>query len=302
MFQEKKLQARCQAAVGVILFLAIVVFVITACAPSRTTVTPSPISSPTQSQPPKTSTPFATSTLRPTMTIATTATSDILTTLVTQYNVPLVCLSTAYLESRNQEWIATDCKLFQELVISSKAPTNKFTIPYQEIYNEDPNTFSIIPLSWSSDSQYFYFTTRCCTLENNLNEYGSLYEFDTDKNTWKILVRADEDPYYFFSENGERYISFNNHIQSEGNGYQIYLEIGMAELSTRTNKRFVLQNYEIKRFEKEQVYVWSKDGNKFALIIGRLNRSGTVDVVVVVDFIKNSIERFENANINDVLN
>jgi len=276
---------------------------LTACASQKIVPTASPISTPTQKQPLETNTPTPTATPRPTMTIAPTSTFDKITELASNFDIPGVCLFT-YFESGDQNWIGADCNLFREMIIAEKAPGNKFTIPYQEIDNEAPDYFSVRPLSWSSDNRYFYFTTRCCEYDDSSNSNGSLYQFDIEKETWNILVRAVYEPFYFFSHDGEQYV-FLNHYLSESTGLPEHLEIGMVNIRLNENKRVVFRNIWGPIYDKP-MYAWSEDGDKFAIILDRLTSLGehtieSEDILLKISFTKMDMELVEEFDRDNLL-
>jgi len=294
MLLKKKLQKNNQTAFQIFLLIGIMVTFITACSTPSIEVTVSPTNVPIQAQQLETSTPLPTWTPRPTNTIAPTPTLDNISVLASEFDISSLCLFN-YLISRDQNWIGADCNLSKEFVITGKLNKNKTTIPYQELYDGDLNYFSIRPISWSSDDRYLYFTTRCCNNDDTYNSNGSLYQYDMENKSWDILVHAVNEPIYFFSDDGERYISFNQFPE-------FTIQIDMAEISTKRNKRVVLKWHEV----YDPVFKWSKSGNKFAIVIDKLiSRSEHTgewkDVLLIIDFTRMEMELIEEFNRNNLL-
>jgi hypothetical protein len=246
----------------------IAIFVI-ACSP-EISFTPTINILPTQTQLSRTVTPISSKTPgpsltpRPTSTITATPTIDRITALASEFNVPAVCLIT-YLVSNDQNWIAAHCPLSKELIIANKSTGKKIILPYQEIEKEVPTYFAILPLSWSSDNRYLYFTTRCCNYFLSDSSNGSLYRFDIERESWSILVHAVYEPFYFFSDDGERYV-YLNHYPLESSGYPEELEIGMVDFLSNKSKRVVLKYYWGPLYETPE-YTWSSNGDEFSIIL-----------------------------------
>ena len=203
----------------------------------------------------------------------------------------------AYQVSKDGNWIGADCNTFHELIISQKGTNNKIAIPYQEILGKNPIAITVKPLSWSSDSRYFYFTTAtvCCSVYNQHEGNGALYQYDTKLNFWSILINASYEPYYFFSDDGERFVyikQFNN--PDDG------IEIGMVEILTKESRRIVLKGYMV---GKPEEYVWSRNKDRFAIILWELQfRNGTPgNVLLRIDFKKLDMEIIEEFNWNNLL-
>lgn len=293
MLPKKSLQICWQTGV-----LIIAVFV-GACIAREVSVTPSSNSVPTSTQTSKTNTPVLTQTLKATPTVTITATIDMITALASEFDIPAACLfSDTYLVSRDQNWIGTDCNVFKELIINRKGAKNKTVIPYQDILDKDSNVFTVTPLSWSSDNRYFYFTTStvCCSAYNRYEGNGALYQYDAEKNNWGVLINAEyegsEQPYYFFSEDGERYVYVNQF-------YEFNMEIGMVEILTKKTKRVTLKGFVIDSPE----YAWSSNMDKFAIVLWELQfRDGMPgNVLLKIDFKKMDMELVEEFNRADLL-
>jgi len=296
MPRKNKIQARRRVIFYVVCFLAILTTTFSACA-SQTAV-PTQVSTkniPTQ-RPLETSTLFPTFTPQPTMTIAPTPTLDNITALASEFDMPAVCLF-KYQISKDRNWIGADCNTSHELIIVQKGIGEKIVMPYQDILDKNPVAFTIKPLSWSSDSRYFYFTTAtvCCSVYNQHEGNGALYQYDTEKNSWVILVNASYEPYYFFSDDGERFIYIN---QSNNLSYEI--EIGMVEILTKESKRVVLRGYTINDPEE---YMWSRNADRFAIVLWELqSRNGTPGIVLLkIDFKEMDMEFVEEFNWNNLL-
>lgn len=256
-----------------------------ACTSQEASIPPSPGSFPTSTQIPKISTLTPTQTLIPTSTITATPTIDVVTALASEFDIPPVCLFTnTYLVSKDGNWIAVDCKLNRELIVANKSTGSRTVIPFLELDNEAPDYFSTHPLSWSSDNQYFYFTTRCCEPYEASNRNGSLYRFDTEKETWDIFIHAVYDPYYYFSDSGDRLVYFNHHPFENTVSWIQYLEIGMIEISSGKNKRVVLTEYYM---TQDSSYIWSKS-DEFTIIVNHriLSEMRSEEVALKVDFNK----------------
>jgi len=277
-----------------IIFICVVTLLLIACTPQETSVTPFQQSSPTSTQIQKTHTPTPIQTPRPTFTLTATPTVNTVTELASEFDVPAVCLF-AYQVSKDKNWIGADCNISHELIITQKDAKNKTTIPYQDILDKDPNAFRIKPLSWSSDSRYFYFTTTvCCSNYSQREDDGALYQYDTKNTIWDILVNASYKPYYFFSDDGKRFA----YIKQYNNPYD-EIEVGMVEILTKKNKRIVLKGY----LTEGKEYEWSKNMDKFAIVIWELQfRNGTPgNVLLIFDFKKMDMEIVEKYNWNNLL-
>jgi len=185
-----------------------------------------------------------------------------------------------------------------------KSSGRKIVLPYQGIDEEAPSQFSTHPLSWSSDNQYFYFTTRCCEYEDIYNNNGSLYQFDIRKEAWSVVVHAAYEPFYFFSHEGERYV-FLNHYPSDSSGLPEHLEIGMVNVLSKENKRVVFRYVWGPLYDKP-IYTWSEKSDKFAIILHRLTTLSehTIEsdkVLLKVDFAKMNMELAEEFDITNLL-
>ena len=259
--------------------LGIVAIFIVACS-SEISVTPTFNVPPTQTQLPKTVTPTFSETPRPTLTITPTATMDKIAALASEFNVPGVCLFN-YRVSNDRNWIGGDCSLYKELIIANRSSEKKIILPYQEIEKEASTHFSTRPLSWSSDNRYLYFTTRCCEYDDSSNSNGSLYRFDSEKESWDILVHAVDEPFYFFSDDGEHYV-YLNHYPRE------HLEIGMVAVLSNKSKRLVLQYYRGPLNETPE-YTWSSNGDEFSIVLQKVvtispHTISTEEVRLNIDF------------------
>lgn len=262
---------------------------------------PSPKESPTNI--PTTMLPSATNTLRPTTTPRPTPLSTVTPkpntapAYAVEFNVPRSCLS-FYTISSDQDWIAGDCQLYGELILSNKTSGKQIQIRYKDIDPGFPENFSMRPLSWASDNRYLYFTTRCCNPDDRDNSNGALYRFDIDEHTWSMLIRAVYKPFYFFSPDGEKYV-YLNHYSAEGAIYPEHLEIGMVDVPLNKNKRIVLQNY-IGPIESRPEIKWSKSGNKFAVILNSVIYEGDstwLDPgILIVDFNRWEMELHDDIN------
>lgn len=249
--------------------LGFIAMIVIACN-SGTSVTPPINILPTQSQLSKTVTPIFSKTPspsitpRPTSTITTSPTVDRITALASEFKVPAVCLF-IYLVSNDENWIAADCPLSKELIIANKSTGKKIILSYQKIEREIPTYFAIFPLSWSGDNRYLYFTTRCCNYYLSDSSNGSLYRFDIEEESWNILVHAVYEPFYFFSDNGERYV-YLNHYPLESSGYPEELEIGMVDVLSNKTKRLVLKYYWGPLYETPE-YSWSSNDDEFSIVL-----------------------------------
>jgi hypothetical protein len=293
MTPKKKLQNHWQISILIAtVFLA-------ACTSQMVKVVPSPNRFPTSTQVIKTSMPIPTQTLRPTATITATPTIDIIAALASEFDVPPICLfSDRYLISKDQNWIGADCKLNREVIITNKSTRDKITIPFLELDSENASCFSIRPLRWSNDNQYFYFTGRCYEQYGG-NEMGSLYQVDINNKAWNILIHADHYPYYYFSEDGDQLVYVNQHIS--GNAFESSIEIGMVDISLGKNKRLVLSDY-FYNIETPADHAWSKSSDKFAIILNNsiLNEMRAEEVALIVNFNKMDmwlVEDFSGINL-----
>jgi len=232
-------------------------------------------------------TPNPSLTPRPTSTITATPTIDKITVLVSEFNVPAVCLFT-YLVSDDQNWIGTNCSLSKELIIANKLAEKKFILQYQEFEKNVPANFSIRPLSWSSDNRYLYFTTRCCDYDDSYNSNGSLYRFDIEKESWGIVVNAIYKPFYFFSDDGERYVYLNHHPLEDENGFE-ELEIGMVDILSNNSKRVVLKYYW--GYDTPE-YMWSSDGKQFSIVLHKITaiHYSTIDITTETKEVRLNID------------
>ena len=274
-----------------------------ACASQSIPVTVSPTSFQSQIKPSKTSTPLPTTTPRPSITATAIPTTDEITLLASEFDVPAVCLFN-YQVSKDRSWIGADCKLFRELITVEKSSGSKIVLPYQEIDEKAPSQFSTRPLGWSSDNQYFYFTTRCCEHEDNFNSNGPLYQFDIEKEVWNIVVHAVYEPFYFFSPDGERYV-FLNHYLSDSSGLPEHLEIGMVDILSNENKRVVFRYIWGPLYDKP-VYAWSENSDTFAIVLHRLITASehTIEsekLLLRARFTKMDMELIEDFAINNLL-
>ena len=293
MSSKKKSRAGEQIATYFVLAGMAVLF-LAACEHQTVLSTPTPTVTLIQRSPSQTSTPYPTTTPRPTATFSPTPTLNSLASLSVEFNIPEICLFN-YLVSRDENWIAADCNLERELIIIEKLSGTRIAIPYQEIYNGDSSLAMSRPLMWSSDNRFLYFTTvyRDGEYDFTFDDTGSLYQFDTENRTWSILVHAIYRPYYFFSEDGERYVYFNH------NNYYTELEVGMVEILTKKSKRVVLKGYMISDLE----YEWSRNMNTFAIVLWELQfRNGTPgNVLLKIDFKKMDMEIIEEFDRNNLL-
>jgi len=228
------------------------------------------------------------------MTIAPTPTLDNIAALASEFDISSLCLFN-YLISRDQNWIGADCKLSTEFIIVGKPNRSKIAIQYQELYDGELSRFSVRPLSWSSDNRYLYFTTRCCVYEDIYNSNGSLYQFDIEKEIWNILVHAVYEPYYFFSDDGERFVYIN-----QSNNFYDDTEIGMVEILTKKSKRVVIRGYTV---DNPEEYAWSRNKDRFAIVLWELQfRNGTPgNVLLKIDFKKMEMEIIEEFDRNNLL-
>ena len=243
----------------------------------------------------ETNTPYPTTTPRPTVTDFSVSTPDKLANLASEFDIPTVCLFTnTYLISRDQNWLGTDCKLNREMMVINKLSGDRFIAPYYKIEEDAPENFSIHPLSWSRDDLYLYFTTRCCSYDDMYNDNGPLYRYNTQNKAVDIVLRGSSQSLYFFSKDGERYVYINQYPE-------FTLEFGMAEIFTQKNKRVVLQGYMI----TNDIFQWSKDENKFAIIIDRLisrseHTSDWKEVLLRMDFTKMEMELVDEFTRNNL--
>jgi hypothetical protein len=277
-----------------------------ACATPARSATPSPASSATQTQISKTDTPVPTQTRIPTLTPSLTPTPDVLAALASEFNVATLCLfSNTYRLSKDRSWIGTACNFNRELILANKVTGNKIVVSYLEIDSEASTYFSVKPLGWSSDNRFFYFTTRCCEYEDKDNSNGSLYRFDTEDGSLHTWIRAAYQPLYFFSENGDRLIYLNHYPKDAQFSYPQHLEVGMIDLKTNQTKRIVFKDLWGPMHGGEPVAAWSKDGDRFGLIVFRPTfRSHEVqlhEAVLKVDFERMDMELVEKFDPNDPL-
>ncbi len=278
--------------------LMIAMFV-AACTRQEASAIPSPNSLSASTQIPKTSTPIPTQTLlRPTLTSTVTPVMDIVTALALEFDIPAVCLfSNTYLVSKDQNWIGTDCKINQEVIIANKLTGTKVAISFLDLGKTDPICFSTRPLHWSSDNKYFYFTGRCYEQYGG-NEMGSLYQVNLKNKAWNTLIRADYEPYYYFSDTGDHLVYVNQH--KSGDAFEDTIEIGMVEISSGENKRLVLSSYYY--ISTPANYAWSRNNDKFAVVLDKiiLNEMRTEEVALKIDFKKMDmwlVEEFSGINL-----
>lgn len=257
-----------------------------ACTSQVITVTSSLTDFPTFTQTPGTSAPLPTQTPRATLSIPATPTVDVTAALGAEFNVPVACLFN-YQVSKDGSWIGTDCNVLKELIIVQKDSKKRIVIAYQDILDKSPNVFTVLPLSWSKDNRYFYFTTAtiCCSSENQYEGNGSLYQYDTERDYWDILVHANHEPYYFFSDDGEHYVYVNQFPEFN-------IEIGMVEILTKESKRVTLKGFIV----DDPRYAWSRDMEKFAIVLWELQlRDGTPgNTLLRIDFEKMDMELVED--------
>lgn len=268
--------------------LGFVAISIVACT-SEVSVAPTFTVMPTHTQFPGTVTPIPSEIPRPTLTTTVTPTLDKIAGLASEFNIPGVCLFN-YRVSNDRNWIGADCSLYRELIIASKSAAKKIILPYAEIEKDAPTYFSTRPLSWSSDSRYLYFTTRCCEYDDRSNSNGSLYRFDSEKESWDILVHAIDEPFYFFSDDGEHYVYLNHYPLEQ-------LEIGMVDVSSNKSKRLVLQYYRGPLYETPE-YTWSSNRDEFLIVLQKIvtispHTISTEDVHLKIDFKEWSMELVE---------
>lgn len=287
----------------------IIVLLLSACASQQipTGIT-SPTSVPIEISPSVTVTSIPTITPRPTQTVTATSTVDAITALASEFNIPAECLS-AYRISSDRNWIGADCPSASELIIANKSLKSKIILPYQELVKEvDPN-LSTLPLSWSSDNRYFYFTTLCCN-DTSSNSNGSLYRFDTEKESLSIIVRGKYEPFYYFSNDGNRYVFLNHYQDSINSLFPENLEIGMADILANKNKRAVFQYLLGPIYGTDHIYgkattEWSKDNNKFAIVLLRPRLEGDQalydQLLLTFDFVHMSMKLVEKFDENNLL-
>lgn len=287
MFSIRKFRENMQK-IRMTFILGLVAISIVACT-SNVNATPTFRVLPTRTQIPRTVTPIPSETPRPTLTITITPTVDKIAALASEFNVPGVCLFN-YRISKDRNWIGTDCSLYRELIVANKSMAKNIILPYQEIEKDTPTYFSTRPLSWSSDNRYLYFTTRCCEYDDSSNSNGSLYRFDSEEESWNILVQAVDEPFYFFSDDGERYIYLNHHPLE-------HLEIGMVDVLSNKSKRLVLKYYRGPLYETPE-YTWSSDGDEFSIVLEKIvtispHTIGTEEVLLKIDFKQWNMELVE---------
>ena len=269
--------------VGQVIFYAVCLLgvlatILSACASQTVTPTLLSVNTLTQSKPSETSTPNPTKTLLPSPTITATPRPSKYTILSSEFDIPKSCVvayptaNETYRISIDQNWIAANCSLYQELVMSNKVSGKQVKVRYKEIETKVPENFLLRPLSWSSDNRYLYFTTRCCDPDDRENSNGSLYRYDLEKESWTILVRGLYKPFYFFSPDGERYVHLNHHTK-ENWFYPEYLEINMVDVLLDKNKRVVLKGV-IGPLEDSPNYEWSATGDKFGIVLDRIYFGG----------------------------
>lgn len=267
-----------QAIFHAVCSLGILATTLSACASQTVISTPFSTNTLTSTKPSITSTSDPTKTLRPTSTITATPRPSKFTILSSEFDVPKSCLvayptvNETYQISIDQNWIAANCSLYQELVMSNKVSGNQIKVRYKEIEPKVPENFSLRPLSWSNDNKYLYFTSRCCNPDNRENSNGSLYRFDLEEGFWTLLVHGLYEPFYFFSSDGNRYIYLNHH-KKENDYYPEYLEIVMIDVSLNKGKKIVLKDY-IGPIENSPSYKWSASNDKFAIFIDKITFGG----------------------------
>lgn len=303
MYSEKNAKLTCRVVIFLILSVPILLL-LASCASNNVPVTVVPTNFPVLPQPSETNTPFSTSTPRPTATITISPTIDVITALASEFNIPPVCLFTnSYIISNDHNWLGVDCKSSQELIIVNKSSGNNTIVRYQDLDKEVPNNFFVLPLSWSSDDQYFYFTTRCCDLDKTYSHNGSLYRFDTQTKKWDVVVRTIIESYYYFSENGERYVFINPYTLDE-------IEIGMVDTSINKSKRVNLKYYFVQLDYGETKHIWSNNHDQFAIVLEKITAihiggidavDDTTDVVLRIDFTKMVMELVEKFDENNLL-
>ena len=304
---NKKLAVR-QVIFYAVCLLGVLATILSACASQTVTPTLLSVNTLTQSRPSETSTPNPTKTLLPSPTITATPRPNKYTILSSEFDVPKSCLAAyptsneTYRISFDQNWIAANCSLYQELVMSNKISGKQLKVRYKEIESGVPENFSLRPLSWSSGNRYLYFTTRCCNSDDRKNSNGSLYRFDLEKESWTLLVRGLYEPLYFFSLDGERYIYLNHH-KKEDDYYPEYLEIVMIDASLDKGKKVVLKDY-IGPIEETPSYKWSANSDKFGIIIERINFGGdytwTESKLLMIDFnywAMELLDKFDGTNL-----
>lgn len=285
------------------LFLALVL-IVSACTPQTPISTPAPTVTLIRQSPAKTSTPYLTATPRPTATALPTFTPDTSTTLASEFDVPSACLIN-YLVSRDQNRIGADCNISREFIIVDKLFKTKVTISYHQIYDGDQTSVRMRPLSWSSDNRYLFFTTasRDGPFDLSFDTIGSLYQFDTEKETWSILIRAVSNPYYFFSNDGARFV-FLNHYPLENSGFPEHLEVGMMDLASNRSKRVVFRNLWGPLYD-ELLFEWSDNNDKFAVVLYRPTfhpHEITFNAeTLIIDFNKMDMELVQGSNKNNLL-
>lgn len=287
-------------AIHLIVLISILVTMPIACAPFSSHIHETPPNTQIQTPISIASTPIPSATTRPTFTAMATPTLDTMTSLALEFNVPTVCLFN-YLISNDQNWIAADCPLYRELILSNKLSGEKIAIDYEKTDIGTATYLLMRPLGWSSDYQYFYFTTRCCEYEDDYNSNGSLYQFDVKDGTSAILIHAVYEPFYFLPPDGERLVYFNHHAYPNSNVPE-YLEIGMLEFSSAKSKRIVLTGHNVPLQENPN-HIWSNNNKMFAIVleVPNFTEMRTDSVLLRVDFTTMRMTTFEEFNENKLL-
>lgn len=308
MFRKSKNPAMRQAIFYAICLLGVLATILSACTSQIGTPTLLYVNTLTPPRPSKTSTPNPTKTLQPATTITATPRPNKYTILSSEFDVPKSCLTAyptsneTYRISIDQNWIAANCSLYQELVMSNKVSGKQIKVRYKDIESEVSDNFLIYPLSWSSDNRYLYFTTRCCESDDHESSNGSLYRFDLEQGSWILLVRGLYEPLYFFSPDGERYIYINHHIK-ETDFYPEYLDIVMVDVPLNKGKKVVLKNF-IGPFESSPNYEWSATGDKLGIVLDRINFGGDYtwleSELLIIDFnywAMELLDKFDGTNL-----
>ena len=118
------------------------------------------------------------------------------------------------------------------------------------------------------------------------------------------MVRAVFEPFYYFSNDGNRYIFLNHYQNSTNSLFPEHLEIGIVDILANKNKRAVFQ-YLLGPFYGKATTKWSKDNNKFAIVLLRPRLEGDQalydELLLTVDFVHMSMELVEKFDENNLL-
>jgi hypothetical protein len=159
--------------------------------------------------------------------------------------------------SPNGYWSASAC-WYGEFQIINRDASVEWIIPYSSLYPPPANPKmlgDVIPLYWTEDSAYLYFTTSyCCVDTDSVSQAESLYRLDLRTGDWLRMISGYFN-YYSFSPTGQRLI----HIPDEQvNGKSAIINI--IDLDTDNNTYITLNGYE----QAAWVY-WRGDGKAFAI-------------------------------------